>query len=393
MNVPCRGSTKQRSICSRHVFDVNKASVRPKMLQYCFPRLLMRSLRNRYNVLATQRACDFSSAANSSIERLTNRSLVRVSGKDAVEYLQGLITNDIRHLSEDHAPTKDSRQSSKAMYCMFLDARGRVILDSIVYRVVTADGCDKNNGVYFVECDSEMSSTLVKHLKLYKLRKKVDISPVSDEMEVWVEFNPNTVKAEKKKSYFLEECPKQSVFAVRDPRLNALGVRVLCSKGELNDIVSNLKRLESGHYRFHRYRLGVGEGILDIPPGNSFPLEANCDYLHGVSFHKGCYVGQELTARTHHTGVVRKRLMPLYLSSSVSQVSETSIVDPSTGKSVGKFRGVVNLGDDGAGLGLLRVAEALRIPLMKAGDSELKTEKPFWWPEEAPKELKAKGGA
>ncbi|XP_071450663.1 putative transferase CAF17 homolog, mitochondrial, partial [Hetaerina americana] len=327
-----------------------------------------------------------------SAECLSNRSIVRVSGSDAVDYLQGLITNDMKHLSDDPVSTKEGRQHLRAMYCMFLDARGRVILDSIIYRVLTKNKNDELTDIFYVECDSEMSATLLKHLKLYKLRKRVDISQISDELDVWVKFCPDVAESERASSYLFEEIKSQGSLAFRDPRLHSLGVRILCPKGDFNK-TANVQILESGHYRVHRYRLGVGEGMNDIPPGNSFPLEANCDYLHGVSFHKGCYVGQELTARTHHTGVVRKRLMPLSLPNSFVQMSEASIVDTSTSKVVGKLRGVTDVGGKCVGLGLLRVAEVLRAPSLKLGESEVKTEKPFWWPEEAPKELKSKGSS
>ena len=67
-------------------------------------------------------------------------------------------------------------------------------------------------------------------------------------------------------------------------------------------------------YKLLRYRLGVCEGSQEIPFDKVTPLEHNVEYMHGVSFHKGCYLGQELTARTHHTGVIRKRIMPLEFS-------------------------------------------------------------------------------
>ena len=66
-----------------------------------------------------------------------------------------------------------------------------------------------------------------------------------------------------------------------------------------------------------RYKLGVCEGSEEIPTAKATPLEFNLEYMHGVSFHKGCYLGQELTARTHHTGVIRKRIMPVKLSRKV----------------------------------------------------------------------------
>ena len=71
-------------------------------------------------------------------------------------------------------------------------------------------------------------------------------------------------------------------------------------------------------FKLHRYRLGICEGSQEIPFAKVTPLEHNVEFMHGVSFHKGCYLGQELTARTHHTGVIRKRIMPLEFSQEFS---------------------------------------------------------------------------
>lgn len=83
------------------------------------------------------------------------------------------------------------------------------------------------------------------------------------------------------------------------------GVRLIHSKDlNLGSTIENKHGIQTygDSYITVRYKLGVAEGVDEIPTGNSFPHEYNCDYLHGVSFHKGCYIGQELTARTQHTG-------------------------------------------------------------------------------------------
>ena len=78
-------------------------------------------------------------------------------------------------------------------------------------------------------------------------------------------------------------------------------------------------------YKLLRYRLGVCEGSQEIPFAKATPLEHNVAYMHGVSFQKGCYLGQELTARTHHTGIIRKRIMPLEFSQEISNFVEGSV--------------------------------------------------------------------
>ncbi|CAH1979930.1 unnamed protein product [Acanthoscelides obtectus] len=137
---------------------------------------------------------------------------------------------------------------------------------------------------------------------------------------------------------------------------------------------------QKGFYRYHRYNLGIGEGTQDHPPGNSLPLECNCDYLHGISFHKGCYIGQELTARTHHTGVVRKRLMPLCFSKVPSEYPKEDAIIHET-KNLGKLRGI----EGDVGLGLLRIEQTSKLEQIPVGDGLAKVKKPHWWPIEAVK--------
>ena len=103
--------------------------------------------------------------------------------------------------------------------------------------------------------------------------------------------------------------------------------------------------------------------------------------MHGVSFHKGCYIGQELTARTHHTGVVRKRLMPLEFDQPLKTQTE-EILD-SEGKSAGKVRNIVG----NVGLGLLKIDQVLSSPSLTVDGVTSKTWKPSWWPIEAKKKL------
>ena len=118
-------------------------------------------------------------------------------------------------------------------------------------------------------------------------------------------------------------------------------------------------------------------------PTKCLPLEANADYLHGVSFHKGCYIGQELTARTFHTGVIRKRYMPLLFDDS-GEVDITADIVNEKGKNVGKVRGI----DGSHGIGLLRISECLSAETLKIGTVSVKTHRPEWWPIEAPKSRK-----
>ncbi|XP_015284239.1 PREDICTED: putative transferase CAF17 homolog, mitochondrial, partial [Gekko japonicus] len=125
----------------------------------------------------------------------------------------------------------------------------------------------------------------------------------------------------------------------------------------------------------------IPEGVKDLPTGIALPLESNLAYMNGVSFTKGCYIGQELTARTHHMGVIRKRLLPVQLAVPVpsESIPDGAEIVTESGKSAGKYRA----GSDELGIALLRLAninEPLRLKLSGDVTVNLTASIPEWWP-------------
>lgn len=145
-------------------------------------------------------------------------------------------------------------------------------------------------------------------------------------------------------------------------------------------------------YHWSRMAAGIGEGPADFPPGQSLPLESNLDFSNGVSFQKGCYLGQELTARTHHTGVVRKRLLPLFIAApSAAGVAGEPPTDVllESGKATGKVRSALEA-PDGSGAGIALVL--FRLANLGAGawtvaiggkPVQVTPQVPAWWPDDA----------
>ncbi|XP_030765699.1 putative transferase CAF17 homolog, mitochondrial [Sitophilus oryzae] len=310
------------------------------------------------------------------LQPLNERSLLEVNGPDASEFLQGLITNDIHHISN----------SVGSMFAMFLNLKGRILYDTIVYKT------DKKDS-YWLECDSAVSSALQKHLKIYKVRRKVNISSLGNH-KIHALFSLNSDHQQNVNiltgSYDTNAFPGTStdikthkdLLIFKDPRVSQLGFRIISSSNNVSNTIKDIIDCDiNSSYKKIRYNLGIGEGISDLLAGSSFPLECNGDFLHGISFHKGCYIGQELTARTYHTGVIRKRLMPLLFTKVPSSLPENNSIIHD-GVNLGKLRGI----EGDVGIALLRIDKALKFGNISVGDGGAKVIKPHWWPIELPKE-------
>jgi folate-binding protein YgfZ len=166
-----------------------------------------------------------------------------------------------------------------------------------------------------IEVEASETDGLLRHLKRHKLRSKIVIKVVEDDGEeavtVWAGWGPELAESLPR--------PGSSIIAyIPDPRAGNLAdvppfAHRLLVKG--NELPSGLSApvLDPEQYRLRRYLYGVPEGPSEIPRENALPMENNVDLAGGIDFRKGCYVGQELTIRTKHTGVVRKRILPVQL--------------------------------------------------------------------------------
>ncbi|KAG7330678.1 hypothetical protein KOW79_006900 [Hemibagrus wyckioides] len=295
---------------------------------------------------------------------LTHRALIQIHGQDTHSYLQGLITNDIRALEES---------GHTAQYSHLLSVQGRTLYDVIIYSL--KDSSDRLSSV-LLECDSSILNSITRHLKMYKIRRKVSLEACPD-LSLWALLRLNTEGPE-------PELRKGDgvVAMVQDPRTPLMGWRLITRNQEKPpEIITACNHGNADEYHRHRYKIGVPEGVQDLPPGEALPLESNLLFLNGISFSKGCYLGQELTARTHHTGMVRKRLMPLSLSVPVENLPLGSAIESAQGKAAGKLRsGVGNLG-----LGLVRLShakETLTVPSTQGEKVTLTASLPDWWPKD-----------
>ncbi|XP_031551669.1 putative transferase CAF17 homolog, mitochondrial [Actinia tenebrosa] len=299
--------------------------------------------------------------------QLEKRSLIRVHGADSVRLLQGLVTNSVELFHQDG--------SLKTMYSMFLNAQGRVLYDAMLYKDKTNSG----NPCFLVECDKNTLPGLLKLMTFYKLRSKVDISRVAD-IVPWVIFNEKSSDT----TNLDVKMDSNLISFGRDPRIKELGWRLLLTGGcKPSDLLDGIHGVNESSYDIYRVKLGVCEGASEIQPGTALPLEYNLDYINGVSFQKGCYIGQELTARTHHTGVIRKRVMPFKFApvEEVIKLEQDMAIKTSSGKTSGKLCVVYK----GCGLAVMRIAMLNNnkhyVKDNEGNDVEIHPYVPKWWPE------------
>ncbi|KAL1954161.1 hypothetical protein VTO42DRAFT_1569 [Malbranchea cinnamomea] len=230
--------------------------------------------------------------------RLTSRALISLAGRDATTFLQGLITQNIVVPSGQSSP-------NAAYYAAFLNPQGRVLHDVFIYPSPETGDSDP---AYLVEVDKAEVEKLLKHLKKYKLRAKLTMRPLDEgERSVWASWD------EKNESIWTtNDTEKELPLSCEDKRAPRLGYRIVADP-EFADRERYLPGAEVpvSTYNLRRMLHGVPEGQTEIISGSALPMESNMDIMGGIDFHKGCYVGQELTIRTHHRGVIRKRILPV----------------------------------------------------------------------------------
>ena len=203
-----------------------------------------------------------------------NRRFLNISGADRYTFLQGLITQDIFLIDEQ-----------PAIYTAMLTTQGRYLYDFFVI---------KKNDVLIIDIDSQRFDDFRKHLSLYKLRSQVTLTDVSMDFYGGAYIGETT-----------QLNPELLGFVYPDPRTPALGLRMIIPQSHAVTFTHT-----PSDYNRHRLLLGIPDGVTDMVAGKSIPLEFCFEQLNAISWTKGCYLGQELTARSKHVGVVRKSIFP-----------------------------------------------------------------------------------
>jgi folate-binding protein YgfZ len=249
------------------------------------------------------------------------RRILSVAGTGATSFLQNLMTSDLRSAPNPPRPEKkgtlrpgvprhmqpekdpDVQFTDQLRATCFLDNKGRIVTDSLLWKL--------NEEQYYVEVSNDTVHELLEHMKLFKMRRtKVEITDRTEDMAAAVIYG--TLNSQGTPDGFL---------AGLDPRHPSLGMRVLQLPEDQSTRHITVQQFSDalakstfpsmpGNYELVRRLAGVAEGS---ELKGLVALESNQEHLNAVSFDKGCYLGQELTARVHHTGVLRKRIMPLML--------------------------------------------------------------------------------
>jgi hypothetical protein len=261
------------------------------------------------------------------IVRLTDRGLISVRGPGAQKFLQDLVTADV-----DRLPEKG------LTYSGLLTPQGKILFDFFIMRESQA---------YAIDCLLAQRDEIIKKLKFYRLRAKLDIE--ADDRGVTAVENDVMRNA------------------LRDPRSDDMGARLYSSSEAGQETVA--------HYHEKRIRCGLAEGGHDFDSGEIYPHEANFDQIGALSFRKGCFIGQEVVSRMEHRGTARSRILPCHVEGSLpAKGSEIT----AAGKIIGNA--CSGLGDRMLGLLRLdRLEDAVNrgLPLM-AGETRIAAAKAPW---------------
>lgn len=203
---------------------------------------------------------------------LSDRAIIKLTGKDVRDFLQGMVTNDM-----------DTLNPEQSLFTALLSPQGKFLFDFFLYDL---------GDHFMLDCDTSQADDLVRRLTMYKMRADVTIEPQGDHLQVWV--------SDKTSDTIFKQWP--------DPRHKELGNRGFLHSSEI--LTEGPSKNQQTYYE-KLMKLGIPNGIADMGSDKTLILEGNYGEINAISFTKGCYVGQENTARMMHRKKVRRRLIPV----------------------------------------------------------------------------------
>ena len=223
---------------------------------------------------------------------LKNSKFIKISGPDSDVFLQGMITSDINKCS-----------NTQAIYSAFLTPQGKFIADFFILKL--DDG-------YLFEINSDQLTNLVDKLNIYKLRAKLNIEENNDYVSLTIDMS-NSLFNNLKEIGQLEKI--NNGYAFIDPRNKKLGLKIILKRDELRNfcLKYNLETDTLKNYDYKRIKLNIPDSSLDLEYNKSLLLENNFDNMNAIDWDKGCYVGQEITARMKYRSLLKKSLTKIII--------------------------------------------------------------------------------
>jgi folate-binding protein YgfZ len=288
---------------------------------------------------------------------LEDRGFIAVTGADTRAFLQGLISNDVDKVTPD-----------QAAHAAFLTPQGKYLHDFFVIDTV--------NGL-LLEGEAARLDDLLRRLRMYKLRADVDLKDVSGDWVAMALFGSGVAAA-----LDLNDAPGCATSIANgvvymDPRLSAVGGRAALKRNGAGTTLEDLgfAAAEGDEYDTLRISLGLPNGSADLTVDKAVLLENGFEELNGVDFDKGCFLGQEVTARTKYRGLVKKRLMPVAIDGEAPPAGTPVLLGD---EEAGEMRS----SRPGVGLALMRLAAVEKAAegddVFTAGDARLTPRKPDW---------------
>ena len=284
---------------------------------------------------------------------LEDRGIIYINGEDAFNYLQNIISNDLNKVS-----------ISQTCFSYLLTPQGKYLFEFIII---------KHKNGYFLDCPKYQIENLYKQLTLYKLRSKVEITNLSNEFVVAALSKENFSEFEKNNKLGITiKFREDPVFL--DPRCIKLGARILINleKLYLSAKKLNLKISNIEEYYQLSHSLGIPNSDTENFQNKVFGLETNSEELNAIDFKKGCYVGQENTARMKLKEKISKRIYPIEIIDGVIDIDESIKIN---NKEIGK---IINNSKFSFGLFKFKDPEFRLEEILNTSKAKIKIKKPFW---------------
>ena len=287
---------------------------------------------------------------------LNDRGFIQISGDDAKDFLQNIITNDIEKISDNNT-----------LFSSIFTPQGKYLYEFFILKF--------KNG-YLLECENNIVSEIIKTFNFYKLRSKVDLIDVSKQFTaIFISLEKFEEINKIKSSKGLTTTYNKDIIYI-DPRNEDLGAKIIAKTENSSSVISNLnlKKVDNNNYYNKSFDLGIPQINLNKLKDKIFGIENNLDELGGIDFKKGCYIGQENTSRIKLRNKLRRRILPIKKIS--GEIIENNVIKYKNNE-IGKI-----MIDKPYPFGLVKVVDPDLNEFidneLSCGDAKVKIIKPKW---------------